>query len=246
MNHVIRSEWIKLSSLRTHVWSLPVYVVICLAISGLMGYTSRHSKGIDPVALGFSGLQSGMILMVMLGVLAVTHEYSSGTIKSSLLAVPKRSVYYAGKLATILLVTVVLSVLTAVVSFFFVQGILGNSGIAVDVGIMGRFLGAALYTMLLVAFSMGLATVLRSGTVTLGLLVPMFFMLSTILNNIPATRAVAQFLPDMAGALILRRTLPPAHSAQRRNGIGSPGRVGRGDGDRRIRRARPTRRLTRG
>ncbi|GFE16363.1 ABC transporter permease [Streptomyces glebosus] len=209
MNHAMRSEWIKLTTLRTHVWSLPVYVVICLAMSGLMGYTSRQSKGIDPVALGFSGLQSGMILMVILGVLAVTHEYSSGTIRSSLLAVPKRGVYYAGKLATLMLVTVVLSAVTAVVSFFFVQSLLGDAGVAADAGIVGRMAGAAVYTTLLVAFSMGLATVLRSSTVTLGLLVPIFFMLSTILNNIPATRMVAQFLPDMAGSLILRRDLLP-------------------------------------
>ncbi|MFG2226074.1 ABC transporter permease subunit [Streptomyces sp. NPDC048644] len=209
MSHAMRAEWIKLTSLRTHIWSLPVYVVICLAISGLMGYTSRKNTGIDPVALGFSGLQSGMILMVILGVLAITHEYSSGTIKSSLLAVPKRGVYYAGKLATLMLVTVVLSAATAAVSFFFVQGLLGDSGVAADAGIVGRMAGAALYTALLVAFSMGLATVLRSSTVTLGLLVPMFFMLSTILNNIPATRTFAQFLPDMAGSLILRRDLPP-------------------------------------
>jgi ABC-2 type transport system permease protein len=66
-----------------------------------------------------------------------------------------------------------------------------------------------LYMTLICAFSMGLASVLRSSALTMGILVPLFFMISTILNSIPGVQKAAQFLPDLAGGLILRRE-PPA------------------------------------
>ncbi|MFJ4923362.1 ABC transporter permease subunit [Streptomyces sp. NPDC088725] len=211
MNHALHAEWVKLSSMRSHVWCLPVYVLVCLAISALMGQTSRNTDGIDPVAVGFSGMQSGMVLMVIVGVLAVTSEYASGTIRGSLLAVPRRGRFYAGKLGALALVTAVVSGITAPVSFLMVQYLLGDRGTGVDGEVVARMGGAVLYTVLLVVFSMGLATVLRSSTLTLGLLVPLFFMISTMLANIPATRQIAQFLPDMAGSLVLRQDLP-AHT----------------------------------
>ncbi|WP_125532695.1 ABC transporter permease subunit [Streptomyces sp. WAC 06725] len=219
MNNAMRSEWIKLISLRSYLWSLPSYFVVCLAVGSLMGYTSRRVDNLDPTALGFSGLQSGMLLMVVLGIMAVTNEYSSGTIQTSLLAVPRRITFYTAKLGTLMLVTVVLSAVAAPGGFFLVQGILGDSGISVDATVLARMAGAVAYTTLLVGFSMGVAMVLRSSTMTLSLLLPVFFMLSTILTNIPATRKVAQFLPDMAGSLVLRQDLAPDSSLNAVTGL---------------------------
>ncbi|WP_431031762.1 ABC transporter permease [Streptomyces sp. P6-2-1] len=208
MKHALHAEWIKLYSLRTHLACLPVYVLVCLGISLLMGWTSRHSNDIDPVALGFSGMQSGMVLLVVVGVLAVTSEYASGSVRGSLLAVPRRGRFQAAKLGALALVAAVVSAVTAPLSYLLVQGLLGDRGTGVDGETVARMGGAVLYTVLLVLFSMGLALVLRSTALTLGVLVPLFFMISTMLANIPATRAVAQFLPDMAGSLVLRHDLP--------------------------------------
>jgi ABC-type transport system involved in multi-copper enzyme maturation permease subunit len=55
---------------------------------------------------------------------------------------------------------------------------------------------------------MGLATVLRSSALTMSILLPLFFMISTILNNIPGVRKAAQFLPDVAGGIVLFRDPP--------------------------------------
>ncbi|MER5547003.1 ABC transporter permease subunit [Streptomyces sp. NPDC002589] len=212
MTDAMRSEWVKLTTLRSNRSSLFFYVLVCLSVNGLFSSLSRGRHhphdSVDAIGLGFAGLQTGMILMVIVAVLAITGEYTTGTIKSSLLATPNRRTFYAGKVLTIATVAGALSAVVSVAGFFLSQSVLGSFGVPFDGDILGRMIGGVLYTTLLALFSLGLGTVLKSSTVTLGTLIPLFFMLSTMLNSIPATHKVAQFLPDMAGSLILRRDIP--------------------------------------
>jgi ABC-2 type transport system permease protein len=213
-------EWTKIRSLRSSLGS----VLLCLLASVLIallygwvlrgafdGMSARSRAHFDPVGAGFNGLRLGMIALVVFGVLTVTGEYSSGTIRSTLAAVPRRGVCYAAKVLTGTAVAFAVSVVVVFTTFFVAQAAIGaaHNAAITDDGALRAAVGSVLYMTLLCAFSMGLATVLRSAAVTLGILVPLFFMVSEILNNLPGVQRVAQFLPDAAGSIILRREPQP-------------------------------------
>ncbi|RZU51337.1 ABC-2 family transporter [Krasilnikovia cinnamomea] len=208
-------ELSKIRTLRSTAWNLGLFLVVSVALAITTGYFLRITytdlsasaqQRFDPIGAGHSGLQLGLLALVILGVLVVTSEFSSGTIRSSLTAVPRRGVFFTSKLLAGALVAFAASVVVVVVSFFATQAALGSHSVGIgDDGVLRSLVGAVLYTTLLTVFAMGLATVLRSAALTIGILIPLFFMVSTILANIPHVQKVAQFLPDIAGGQILYR-----------------------------------------
>ena len=83
---------------------------------------------------------------------------------------------------------------------FVGQGLLGHRGVSLgDPGVLRAVLAGALYPALISLFALGVATMLRRQTLALGILVPFFFLVSTILQAIPGVTKATQFLPDQAG-----------------------------------------------
>lgn len=208
-------EWTKVRTLRSTLWSLVVFLLVTVAVSYLFGHyhgqnANAGSDGdgatFDPVSVGFSGLKTGILALVAFGVVVVTSEYATGTIRSSLSAVPRRGVFYGAKLLTTVAIAAVVSTVVVLVGFLTAQTAMGGAHNVspLDEGVPRALLGGVLYATLLCAFAMGLASVLRSAALTIGILAPLFFMVSTLLNNIPGVQELAQFLPDVAGGLILR------------------------------------------
>ena len=103
-SHLLAAEWTKIRSVRSTVWTLIIFAVVSLGLTGLLTWlTIRRAElrpgrcqrsatiAADPVnfILG-TGLGLGQLAICVLGVLVITSEYSSGTIRASLLAVPRR------------------------------------------------------------------------------------------------------------------------------------------------------------
>jgi ABC-2 type transport system permease protein len=61
---------------------------------------------------------------------------------------------------------------------------------------------------LIAVFSMGVATMLRSPMLSLGILMPFFFLISNILGNVDATQKLGRYLPDQAGSKIMQVVTP--------------------------------------
>ncbi len=116
---IIRSEWIKLRTVRSNVTTAIVAMVIPLAIS-LLSVTFMGEENIDSGTLPGFIVGSGsvaVLLIGVLGVLCVTQEYSQGTIRLTLAATPSRPRVYLAK-------GVVVAVLGAVLTGFIV--LIGN------------------------------------------------------------------------------------------------------------------------
>src|SRR4029077_4499385 len=103
-SHLLMAEWTKIRSVRSTVWTLVIFAVVSLGLTGLFTWltiralnSGRAGRGsdsgiaADPVnfILG-TGLGLGQLAICVLGVLVITSEYSSGTIRASLLATPRR------------------------------------------------------------------------------------------------------------------------------------------------------------
>jgi ABC-2 type transport system permease protein len=208
-------EWHKIRTLRSTYWNLGLFLLVTLALAVPSGHVLNQTYAeldaaerlaADPVGAGLSSIRLGLLALVVFGVLAVSGEYTSGAIRGSLLAVPRRGLFLGSKLAAGGLVALVASTVVVGLTFAVTQVMLGDHRVALTGdGVLRAVLGGIVYTTLLCVFSMGLAAVLRSSALTIGILFPLFLTVSTILTNVPEVGAVAQFLPDVAGGQILYR-----------------------------------------
>ncbi|MHC3428149.1 ABC transporter permease [Streptomyces sp. DT18] len=218
--HVLHSEWTKIRSVASTVWTLGLAFVVTLGLGVLISVVSNNDFDsmsredrltFDPTYISFAGMGLGQLAMIVFGVLVVSNEYSTGMIRTSLAAVPRRGVFFFSKVAVATVLAFVVGLITAFVSFFVGQLILGDHGASIgDPGVLRAVFGAALYMTLIAMFSMGIAAMLRSPLLSLGILMPFFFIISNILGNVNATKKVGQYLPDQAGTKIMQ-VVPPLH-----------------------------------
>ncbi|MFH8365523.1 ABC transporter permease subunit [Streptomyces sp. NPDC018031] len=211
---VLRSEWTKISSVRSTVWTLGIALVVTVALGALISALVRndwenmsaHDRlTFDPTYVSFAGTGLGQLAMIVFGVLVVSNEYSTGMIRTSLAAVPRRGLFLFGKIAVATLLALAVSMITSFVTFFTGQAMLGDHRAALgDPGVLRAVLGGGLYMTLITVFAMGIATVLRSPMLSLGVLMPFFFLVSNILGNVSATEKVGDYLPDQAGQRIMQ------------------------------------------
>ncbi|MFD4259334.1 ABC transporter permease [Streptomyces sp. NPDC058534] len=215
---VVRSEWTKIRSVASTVWTLSLAVVVTIALGMLIsalsksefdGMSERDRLSFDPTFISFAGTSLGQLAMIVFGVLVVGNEYSSGMIRTSLAAVPRRGGFLFSKIAVATVLAFIVAMITSFATFFLGQAMLGDLKASIgDAGVLRAVIGGGLYMTLIAMFSMGVAAMLRSPMLSLGILMPFFFLISNILGNVPATEKVGRFLPDQAGSKIMQVVTP--------------------------------------
>jgi ABC-type transport system involved in multi-copper enzyme maturation permease subunit len=216
---LITAEWTKIRTVRSTVWTLLPTFVLCVSLGFLIALSFRgnfshlgrqQQQSFDPLFATFYSLTLGQLALVVFGVLVVSSEYSSGTIRASLTAVPRRGLFYGGKLLAATLPVLGLSLITVLATFYAAQAGLGPHRTSLSAhGTPQAVLGACLYLTLIALFAMGLATMLRSPVRSLAILLPVFFLGSQGLGNVPKIKTLAQYLPDEAGMVIMHVAGPP-------------------------------------
>src|SRR3954453_17745927 len=213
MTALLAAEWIKIRSVRSTIWTLALTVALSVGLAYLFGSSFRAGfdemtadarASFDPLFATFYSLTLGQLALVVLAALVVTGEYSSGTISASLTAVPRRGRFYAGKVLAGGLLAFAVALVTVPLTFAAAQAGLGPHGTTFTAtGTPGGAPGACLYLTLIYLFATGVATLLRGSIPTLAVLLPLLFLGSQGLGNVPKVKTVAQFLPDQAGMVIM-------------------------------------------
>ena len=213
MTELLSAEWIKIRSVRSTIWTLTLTVALSVGLAYLFGLSSKASFAVltpdererfDPLFVTFYSLTLGQLALVVLAVFVVTSEYSTGTIHASLAAVPRRGLFYAAKVLTGALLAGVVAVLTVLATFAAAQAGLGPHGTSLTAdGAPSAIVGSCLYLTLIYLFATGLAALLRGAIPTLGILLPLLFLGSQGLGNLPKVKTVAQYLPDQAGMVAM-------------------------------------------
>jgi ABC-2 type transport system permease protein len=221
---VLRSEWTKIRTVSSTVWTLAAAFVVTVAISAALcalfratfdDLSERERLTFDPTFASFSGMILGQLAMVVFGVLVVGTEYSSGMIRTSLAAVPQRGTFLFGKLVVATALALAVGLATSFASFFLGQALLGEHRTTLGAdNVLRAVVGGGLYMGLIALFSMGVATMLRSSMLSLGILMPFFFLVSQILASVPKAKTVARYFPDQAGAKIMQ-VVPDAMGSDR-------------------------------
>ncbi|MFH0521999.1 ABC transporter permease [Streptomyces sp. M41] len=215
---IIRSEWTKIRSVASTVWTLSLAVVVTIALGMLISILSKNEfdnmsrrdrLSFDPTFISFAGMSLGQLAMIVFGVLVVSNEYSTGMIRTSLAAVPQRGSFLFSKIAVATGLALVVGLATSFVTFFLGQAMLGEHRAQIgDPGVLRAVIGGGLYMTLIAMFSMGVAAMLRSPMLSLGILMPFFFLVSNILGNVSATEKIGRYLPDQAGSKIMQVVTP--------------------------------------
>jgi len=207
---VLRAEWTKARTVRSTWWSLVTTAALSVGLAVLLGVQMSDASpeqwaDVGAAQIGFYPLVIGQIALVAFGVLLVSAEYTTGTIRASLAATPRRGTFLAAKALVAAGIAGVLAVAVTFGAFFAAQWGLGEYGTSLgEPGVLGAVLGACAYLMMMCVFAMGVATMLRSSALSLGILIPLLFLNSQGLSSMPAIRSVTQYLPDQAGAGMMR------------------------------------------
>ncbi len=230
---VMLSEWTKLRSVRSTRWSLFVAMLLTIGfpilassvISSHWGSRSpaerAHFNALDPALVGS---QIAQLAIGVLGVLVITAEYSTGMIRASFTAVPKRLPVLWAKAVVFAAVTFVLMLPSVLIAFFSSQSILSAHHVNLawsHPGVARAVIGAALYLTVIAVLTLGLGTIIRNTAGGIAAFAAIFFVLPPLLNVLPTSwnDAITPYLPSNAGRAILSITHDP-HSLAPWTGFG--------------------------
>ena len=198
----VRMEWIKLRSLRSTPWMLLATTVGMIAIGVVaMANTKAPSPAdaasFDPVNNVLAGVVLGQLVIGLMAVVAVTGEHSSGSIKSTLAAVPNRRMMLAAKTAVMGLVSLVVGEVVTFVTFF--AGTMAMAGGVPhpslgDPGVLRAVVLSGAYLAMVGLIGVGLGAAIRHSAAAIGALVGLFFVLPTLLAGLTGT-TVSKFMP---------------------------------------------------
>src|SRR2546421_5555277 len=211
---VVLSEWTKLVSLRSTRWSLGVGVLLTVAFpilfAAVTGSHWAHMSAADragrhPLDIALAGVNVAQLAIAVLGVLVMSGEYSTGMIRSTLIAVPKRLPVLWAKLGVYAAVSFVLMVPSVLIGFFASQAILnGHHILQISFsapGVTRSLLGGALFVTLVGIFALAIGTIVRSTAGGIATFAGIFFVIPPLMNILPTSwnDAISKYLPSEAG-----------------------------------------------
>ena len=227
---LLRSEWIKLWSLRSTWWTLGSTVVIMVGVALMMAFVAQFLNdqmsdvemaaedqasmdavfGAPTVIAG--GYEFAALVVAVLGAMLITGEYSTGMIRSTFAAAPGRLGAFAAKAVVLALVTAVLSAVSLLAGWLVTYPILNANDMTLDWSDgdqVRQLYGVVIYTVLVALFALGIGTLLRHTagaiftTVAVFLVVPMVFGIAVALaSSVEWVLDVNKFLPSVAGSAI--------------------------------------------
>src|ERR1700693_1240640 len=217
---VIRSEWTKLRSVRSTRWALLTGVLATIAIAALACAIAAHHYAqmsfrdradFHPLEVNLAGVQLAQLAIGVLGVLTITAEYSTGMIRSSFTAVPKRLPVLWAK-GVVSGTTVLALMIPAVLLAFLVgESLFARHHINIPFshpGVARAVIGAALYLTVVGLFGLGLGAIIRNTAGGISAFAGIMFVLPPLMNVLPTSwnNAASPYLPLAAGESIMSTT----------------------------------------
>ena len=218
----LRSEFTKIWSVRSTVWTLlalfAVSVGIGAAISAftasdwsqppilIPGAPPPPPNIYDPTQISMVALLLlGQLVIVVPGALVLTSEYSTGMIRTSLIAMPRRIVLYVAKAVAFAAVALAVSLATAFTAFFLGQALLASSHHSATLagpGVLRAVIGSALYLTLCGLFAFAVAAIIRNTAAAITAMIGLLFVLPVLVNWLPGRDDLVRWLPTSAARVI--------------------------------------------
>jgi ABC-2 type transport system permease protein len=207
---VVRGEWTKLWSVRSTLWALLGTAAAMVSLAAVFPATGPSAPS-DPTAYGLSGFFQAQLGAAVLGALAITGEYATGSIRATLAATPQRITLLSAKTIVVAATTMVVGIASAFLAFFVAAHVFAGKGVSValsDPGALRTVIGAGLYLAILAVLSLALGALIRSSVGTIAVVVGLMLVLPGIATALPDSwqTAVVPYLPAEAGQAIIGQT----------------------------------------
>jgi ABC-2 type transport system permease protein len=213
----LRSEWTKIRSVRSTYWTLLVLLAVSIGIGAAISagtaanwsHTSPSDRAtFDATQASIAGLfYLGQLVIVVLGAMVFTAEYSTGMIRTSLTAMPRRITVYLAKVAVFAVVALVVTLVAAFIAFFLGQALLAStheSATLSQPNVLRAVIGSALYVTLCGLFAFAAGAILRHTAATITSIIGLLFVVPILVHLLPHSWYidVERWLPDAAGRAI--------------------------------------------
>jgi ABC-2 type transport system permease protein len=218
LSQAVHAEWTKLRTAAETGWLVLAFIALTVALSATAAAAVTCSSpgcGLDPARVGLTGIDLGQAVIVVIAVLAMSGEYSSGMIRVSLAAMPRRITFLAAKAAVITGVVLAAGLIAVLVSVLAGQFILPGQGFTAAHGyaplsladgpVLRAAAGSVLYLALIALLSLGAAAVVRDSATTIGVVLSLLYVFPVIAQVVtdPVWRErLQQFAPMTAGLAI--------------------------------------------
>lgn len=182
--HLLRSEWIKITTLRSTWWSLGITAVLSIGISMMIASaSSSFGGGFPAVSAVLSPTQFTMLVAGILGAIVITGEYSTGMIRSTLTAEPRRGAVVIAKAVVVGLLIAVTTVVTYAVALaatapFLTEPIDWSDPAQSTVPLALGVLSMVVFTLI----GLGFGFLLRNGAGAIAVTVGVLFVLPIVFS----------------------------------------------------------------
>jgi ABC-2 type transport system permease protein len=210
----LRSEFTKIGSVRSTYWTLLMLLAVSVGIGAVISTVVAGGWSQPPppppappdvyeaTQVSLAGLLVlGQLVIVVPGTLVLSAEYSTGMIRTSLIAMPRRIVIYVAKAAAFAAVALVVALATAFIAFFLGQALLASSHHSATLagpGVLRAVIGSALYITLCGLFAFAAAAIIRNTAATITAMIGLLFVLPVLVNQLPWRDDLVRWLPSSA------------------------------------------------
>jgi ABC-2 type transport system permease protein len=223
MLDALHAEWTKLRTISGPAWLLLGVVALTAAVSaaadGATHCPAGMSCAVDPTKLSLTGIQFGQAVVAILAVLAICDEYSTGMIRITFTAMPRRLLVYAAKAVIVAVVVLAAGAVAVLGSVLAGHLILPGHGFTASRGFHPVWLsygpalraaaGSVLYLALIALLSLGIAALVRDSAVSIGAVLAILYLFPIILAFVtdPAWQhRLQRWTPTNAGLTIQATT----------------------------------------
>ena len=238
MRGVLASEFTKLRSVRSTYWTIGALIIVGVGLAVAIGFgasSDLHSNPGDKA--GFDATQTslgaffylGQLIIAVLGAMVITSEYSTGMIRTSLTAMPRRGTVFFSKLLVFTGVALVVSLVTSFAAFFVGQAVLSGTGVSASLfhnttvpataqvtphsatlsgslvitsgTVLTAVIGTALLVTVCAVIAFGLGAIIRHTAGAIASAIGLLFVLPIIIQLLPHTWRwdIMRFFPSFAG-----------------------------------------------
>jgi ABC-2 type transport system permease protein len=238
---VIASEFTKLRSVRSTYWTIASLIIVSVGIAAIAGVgiasnihnNPQNKAGMDATQASLIAFfELGQLIIAVIGAMSITSEYSTGMIRTSMTAMPRRGTIYLGKLIVLTSVTLIVSLVTSFLAFFVGQAAMSGSGVSASLfhsitipaganvnpsgvtfsgtdvissgTVLTAVIGTALFVTVVALIAFGLGAIIRHTAGAITSTIGLMFVLSIIIQILPSNWRwdIMRFFPDAAGRVI--------------------------------------------
>jgi len=210
----VHAEWIKFWTVRSTVWTLIATVSVMVGISVLAAWGSTieavdaGSGPMNTAQLLSAGYQLAQLSIAVLGVLTISGEYSTGMIRSTLVAVPRRVPVLTAKALVLSGVVAGVSVVSMALSYVATMpwhDRLNATFDLTDAETLRMTVGLPLYLVAIALLAFAIGALLRHSAAALTAVIALLLVIENVLMIIPlrAVELISPFLPSTAGRRVL-------------------------------------------